>query len=241
MSARRSIKYKTGGAASRSGRRMSTYSRQRSGRWAGYALTRGGTVILGSGPRGIMRAPSEPGYVDLASATYALDSTGSITLLNTVPQGAGTSQRVGKKIALKSLQCRGYMYNNATATVNDITYVIVYDKRPTGVLPAITDILVSASPLAFNNDTNSGRFRILKRVDKTMIGSAANQWSPSSAEGADWFLSLRGLPQVFKAAGTGAIGDIEEGAIYLITMGGQAAGTTASAATLAFRLRYHDV
>lgn len=188
-----------------------------------------------------IRAPTEPGYVDVALATYVMNSTGSVTLLNTVPQGAGTSERVGKKIALKSLQCHGYLYNNATATVNDTMYMIVYDKRPTGTLPAITDILVSASPVAFNNDTNSGRFRILKRIDETIVGSAANQWGAKSAVGADWFLNLRGLPEVFKAAGTGAIGDIEEGALYLVTVGGNAAGTTAASAALAFRLRYHDV
>lgn len=187
------------------------------------------------------RSANEPGYVDLASASYAMDTTGSITLLNTVPQGAGTSQRVGKRIQLKSLQCRGSMLANAAVTSTDVAMLIVYDKRPTGALPAITDILVSVSATSFNNDNNSGRFRILKRVDAILTGSAANNYTTDSAMNNDWFLPLKGLPQVFKSAGTGAIADIDEGALYLVTVGGSGAGTTAGTLTAAFRLRYIDV
>ena len=187
-----------------------------------------------------MRSVVEPGYVDLAYANYDLNTTGSLVLLNTIGQGAGTSQRVGKRVALKSLQCRGNIQANDAATSTDVAYMIVYDKRPTGVLPAITDILVTASPRAFNNDTNSGRFRILKRVDEVLIGSAANQYTCCSTKSADWYLDLKGLPQVFKAAGTGAIGDIEEGALYLVTVGA-AAGTSAGTLGAGFRVRYIDV
>lgn len=202
-----------------------------------------GRFFSGGNPNmsGFRSARVEPGYVDVAAATYALDNTGSITLLNTVPQGAGTSQRVGKRIALKSLQCHGSSQTGSTCTVNDVAIIIVYDKRPCGVLPAITDILVSASARAFNNDTNSDRFRILKRVDHGMVGSAANQYTAKSQWSEDFFLNLNGMPQVFKAAGTGAIGDIAEGALYLITVGTVAAGTAAAELTAGFRLRYIDV
>lgn len=189
------------------------------------------------GPRGA----GESGYIDVPVAVYNMDTTGSIALINTVPQGAGTSQRVGKKIALKSLQCRGSWKNGTAAALNDVAMLIVYDKRPTGVLPAITDILVTANSRAFNNDTNSGRFRILKRIDKTMLGTPSTTGPDGAYNDGDWFLNLRGLPQTFKAAGTGAIGDIEDGAMYVVTVGSAVAGTTAALATLAFRLRYVDI
>ena len=47
--------------------------------------------------------------------------------------------------------------------------MIVYDKRPTGALPTVSDILVSASSSAMNNDANTGRFSILKRHDDILI------------------------------------------------------------------------
>ena len=46
--------------------------------------------------------------------------------------------------------------------------------------------------------------------------------------------------QVFKSAGTGAINDIDEGALYIVTVGGNAAGTSAGIANIAFRLRFYD-
>jgi hypothetical protein len=183
----------------------------------------------------------ETGYVDLASASYNCDSTGSIALINTVGQGSSTNQRVGKRIMLKSLQGRGRVSNNSTAAYNDVAILIVYDKRPTGTLPNITDILDTVSPSSFNNDDNSGRFQILKRWDLSLIGSAANNYTPISQYDISFFLDLKGKPQEFGSAGTGAIGDIEVGALYIVTLGATAAGTTAATYTSGFRTRFIDV
>jgi len=185
-------------------------------------------------------ASKETGYVDTASATYAFDTTGSIVLIPTVAQGASVNQRIGKKLSWKSLQCRGYVANGTAATFNDCCMLIVYDKRPQGSLPAITDILVTANSRSMNNDANSGRFQILKRVDWVLNGIPATTNGDGPAMSADFFLDLKGKAGVFKAAGTGAIGDIEEGAIYLVTVGNNVAGTSAAGAELGFRTRFID-
>ena len=186
---------------------------------------------------------NEMGYVDVANTSYALDTTGTVTLLNVVAQGAGVSQRVGKKILLRSLQFRGNMQNGNTAAANDVAFMIVYDKRPTGALPTITDILALATPTSMNNDANGGRFSILKRWDEILIGNiaAAANYTEAAVKGCDWYLDLKNRQTVYKAAATGAIGDIEEGALYLVTIGGQAAGTAAAALFGAFRMRFIDV
>jgi len=185
-------------------------------------------------------ANRETGYVDLASASYNCDTTGSIALVATIAQGASVQQRVGKKVILKSVQIRGRVENNADATGNDCTILLVYDKRPTGSLPAITDILVTASASSFNNDANSGRFRILRRYDFSLIGGNTSGRTEAFYKSADDFFKIN-RPCVFKAAGTGAIGDIEEGALYLVTVGVTAAGTSAATASLAFRTRFIDI
>lgn len=194
----------------------------------------------------LQRAPGlsrELGYVDLALAGYNFDTTGSILLLNTVAQGASVNQRVGKKIRMKGLQCRGIHQNNTTATINDCAVLVVYDKRPTGALPTATDVLVSASSFAFNNDANAGRFSIIKRHDFVLNGnsSAAANHLDTMSLGADFYLDLKGLETVYKAAATGAIGDIEQGALYLITVGNNPAGTGAATGFMGFRLRFLDV
>ena len=85
--------------------------------------------------------PLEVNYVDLANAAYGLNTTGTITLIATIAQGASVQQRIGKRAYYKSLLMRGVIIAGSTGTVADASYLIVYDKRPTGALPAITDIL----------------------------------------------------------------------------------------------------
>lgn len=193
--------------------------------------------------RGLNRrgvASKESGYVDLAYASYPCNTTGSITLIATIAQGASVNQRVGKKVALKSLQIRGVAINDTAATVNDVAVIIVYDRRPTGSLPAITDVLDTANAASFNNDSNSGRFKIIKRMDFVLTGNSTTPATGNEAMNLDCFIPLNGLPAVFKAAGTGAIGDIEEGALYCITVGTNAAGTADANAGMGFRTRFVD-
>lgn len=182
----------------------------------------------------------ETGYVDLAASTYNCDTTGTITLIATIPQGTSVNQRVGKKVMLKSVQFRGLIRAKAATTTADAAFLIIYDARPTGALPAITDVLDTATAASFNNDTNSDRFRILKRRDFTVCGNVTTPSTGQEAKTADFFLKIN-KPSVFKAAGTGAIADISDGALYLVTVGNQAAGTGACELAGGFRTRYIDV
>lgn len=184
-------------------------------------------------------ASKETGFVDLALANYALDTTGSVTLLATIPQGTTVSTRVGKKAMLLSLQGRGHVQSGTTTTLVDCAFLIVYDSRPQTTLPAITDILNTAHTSSMNNDANSGRFRILKRMDFSLSGNATAPATGGEIASSDFFLKIR-RPIVFKAAGTGVIADIEEGALYLVTVGSVAAGTTAGILSMAFRTRFID-
>jgi len=194
----------------------------------------------------MQRAPgvsSETGFLDISSSTYPMDTTGTVALLSAVPQGASVNQRVGKKIALKSLQCRGQLANNSAAIANDVAYMVVYDKRPTGALPAVTDILASANAQAMNNDANSGRFVVLKRTDEILLGNTAavGNLTERSTLGCDFYLNLKNMPTVYKAAGTGGIGDTEQGALYFVTVGNAVAGTSAAIVSCTFRLRFQDI
>lgn len=224
--------------------RAARYANLTNARFGGAAYTTGPATFRGLNRRGV--ASKETGFVDTALASYNMDTTGSIALIPTIAQGASVNQRIGKKIVLKSLQARGQVFNGATGSINDVAFLIVYDKRPTGALPAITDILVTATAAAMNNDANSGRFQILKRCDFLLVGNitgtpATQSLTETSALSADFFLDLKMKPEVFKAAGTGAIGDIEEGALYIVTVGSIAAGTAAATLSMAFRTRFVDV
>lgn len=185
-------------------------------------------------------ASKETGFVDLAAAAYQCDSTGSVTLIATIAQGASVNQRVGKKVLLKSLQMRGTLGSNTTTTIADTAWLVVYDKRPQGALPTVSDILVSASSNAFNNDANSGRFSIVRRSDQVCIGNATTPATGKEAYDVSEYIKLNGRQTVYKAAGTGAIGDIEEGALYFVTIG-TSVGTAAANINVGFRTRFIDI
>lgn len=230
MKARKSM------AAYKASRKVTPYIR------ANQTVRRYIPAAIGRGLNRRGQANKESGFVDLAATTYAMNTTGSITLVATIAQGASVNQRVGKKVNLKSIQVRGVCQSDTTTALANSAWMLVYDRRPTGALPAITDVLTAAHASAFTNDANTGRFKIIRRWQKAMIGNlgTAGQATDSSAETVDMYIDMKNLPCVFKAAGTGAIGDIEEGAVYLITVGDAAAGTADANAVLGFRTRFID-
>lgn len=184
-------------------------------------------------------AKKNAGYVDLAYGTYALDTTGTIALVATIAQGAGVQQRIGKKASYKSVQVRGICYSGTGTTVADSSVMLVYDREPAGALPAITDILNTATSQSFLNDVNSKRFRIMRRWDFAFAGASGTPTSASVHQVDEW-IDMKNLPVQFKAAATGAIGDIAAGALYIVTVGNTAAGATAPIGNLGFRTRFTD-
>lgn len=182
----------------------------------------------------------ETGYNDYSSGVnLPFDTTGSIQLIATVAQGTTVGTRVGKKIMWKSLQMRGMIISNAAANYNNCCLLVVYDKRPTGSLPAITDILDAANAAAMNNDANSGRFVILSRRQWILEANAGAPNGKSNAS-VDDFVKINRYCE-YKAAGTGAIADISSGAVYVVSVGSNAPGTGAAASNFAFRMRFIDV
>lgn len=186
-------------------------------------------------------AQRDAGYVDLAFTGFTANTTGQIGLVATIAQGVSVNQRIGKKAKYKSVQLRGQFYANAAATINDTAVLLIYDRKPQNALPAITDVLVTATPQSFMNDANSDRFRVLRRWDNVLIGNSTTPATGKEAVNFDQYVPLNGLPVEFGAAGTGAIGDISTGALYLIVVGNVAAGTGAATCNIGCRTRFVDV
>lgn len=183
------------------------------------------------------------GYVDLAVSNYNCDTTGSIALIATIPQGTSVNQRVGKKAMYKSLQVRGLVRGENTTLYNKGVVLIVYDRLPTGTLPSVTDILDTANANSFNNDANSDRFKIIRRMEFPIVGNVATagQGTDSSLHCVDEYIDLSKYIVQFKAAGTGAIADISKGSLLVVTAGLIAAGSADTTATLGFRTRFVDI
>lgn len=195
------------------------------------------------------RRQKESGYVDLGSAaspqTMNFSTTGTIVLCPAqIARGSGIQQRVGNKILAKSLQIRGVATNNTSAGVNLCSLIVVWDKKPAGSLPGITEVLIAANSLSQNLDTAAKRFRILKRLDFTLEGTSAAPTGKTSIP-IDFYLDLKGRQVTFKEVASpndGLIGDYEEGAMYLVSVGNVATGGAADAnLVMSARYRFIDV
>jgi len=105
-----------------------------------------------------------------ASTTAA---TGGVCL---IPQGDTENTRDGRIAFIKSIQLRGIASfvpaAAATASTNIYLYVIL-DQQCNGAYPALTDIFTS-TVMATNmlNLSNSGRFRILKKIKMNLSSMA---------------------------------------------------------------------
>ena len=110
------------------------------------------------------------------------------------------------------------------------------------LLPAITDVLSSATAISFTNDANSGRFQILKRWNDTILATWARPVSRRTSHiVVDEFLSLRSPALRLQGCWHRRDRRHRTRRPYLITVGDNAAGNTDSDAILAFRTRFLDV
>lgn len=185
-------------------------------------------AVMYRNPRTARRV--ETGFVDTNMAGFELNASGGgVLLINAVPNGTGVTQRIGKKISLKSVQLRCYVRSDGPTFVAGHGYVaIVYDRRPQGTLPGRDSIYNGFDPVSMSNDQWSGRFKILKRWDFDVSGNIASvaNVKENSVEVFNEYVSTKGLVTISKTGGTGAIGDLEQGALYLIFGSDQPSGTT---------------
>lgn len=200
---------------------------------------------VGRGFRGTYsRAQVEKKYIDTAAADYACNTTGSVTCLNLCNEGTGVSQRVGRKICLKSVQVRGRVNPVDNTTVDQcVRVMLIWDKQVNGVIATIAEILSAATSESFMNLDNRERFVVI--MDKQFVLGA--QDSATGYTGSPTIHPInkyKKLPEgsftIYDGTGAG-IADINTGALYLVTIGDQtAASAVGGTARLACRVRYTD-
>jgi len=173
--------------------------------------------------------------------TDASWSTGS--LVNGIAVGAGATERIGRKVTLKSLQIRWQFQMEPESFANIVggsngRILIVYDKQANAAAPLITDILRQNAYNANLNLNNRDRFVVL--MDKiTDCVSKEGNFSTSGKK----FIRLNN-ESVFNSGTTADIGSIQTGSVYLFFAN---TGTTifTDASALRFvadvRMRYTDV
>lgn len=192
---------------------------------------------------------------DIAATTYQVNTTGSFTLLAAPVPGTDFTNRVGRKVELKSVYIRGFVFPEAAAsqgvaidTIMEQARLIVFvDKQPNGAVPVVADLLNTASTASMLNLNNRDRFRIIHdetfEFDPYYFSNTATQSYVSATnqiKPVKYFKKLN-IRTIFNAGTAGTIADINSEALYMFWIGNAAAGTNTDVnATVSTRVRFTD-
>lgn len=173
--------------------------------------------------------------VDLPVQVYQADTTGTVQAVNLIRTGTSFTNRIGRKVCLKSLYLTGQWAAEAAGALNVFArLVVVYDSQPNGALPTWSDVMkcydqsttgTSASSYDQINMDNRDRFRILmderKVLPATAAGISDGNPSPTANELlVQRFIPLHNLETQYKADSSPAvIGDISTGSLLILTLG----------------------
>lgn len=179
-------------------------------------------------------------YGQLNNVSY----TGSMNCLNSIGEGTGATQRVGRQVTLRSLELRlEYFATPSTGMDQRYKIFIVLDKQANGVIPDFTDIYDTWSytsvgdPLSSRKLENRSRFKIVKEIFGRVN---APGHSPDGVARKIFIRFKRPVVTTYNApdATTAAI---QVNSLWLGVINNQS--STSAGGTLSFnsRLRYTDV
>lgn len=194
--------------------------------------------------RGWFNQPGELKYVDVSAATYACDTTGTVTALNLIAQGDDNTTREGRQCFMKSIHVQGIIRPvDNSCSGGYCRVMLVWDSQPnSGSIATITDILTAATSLASTNLNNRERFTILRDC-RYVIGGVSDTatqaitLSPNNHM-INEFVNLK-MQKTTYSGTTATIGAVATGALLLVTIGNQVANS-GGAADLTTRLRFYD-
>jgi len=165
------------------------------------------------------------------------NQTGSVTMLNGIAPGTGISQRIGRKIVIRSVYIRGHSRTGVAQTVPQLArMILVWDKQPNSVLATTDQILTTINARSQLNLDNRDRFSILADWQRTI---------------ADTDGGTQGYPiKLYKKCNLVTVYDgddalidsISSGALLLVLVGDQPTGTNTNPVFyLTVRVRYNPL
>jgi len=181
-------------------------------------------------------------YLDTSLAgPLAVDTTGSVTLLNGIAVGDDNTSRDGRQVTIKSVQIHGKI-TPADSTTNYGTKcrcLLVWDNanNSAAAVPTIATILASSTSMAFPLVDNANRFTILKDWVDTVAGVDTGYAYGQCAADVEMYLKINQVTQY--SGTTSAIGSIQNGSLLFVTIGDLAA-TSACVFSGNARVRFTD-
>lgn len=199
-------------------------------------------------------------WIDVPATINSINNTGALILLNGMGTGADCYQRVGREVRWKAFQLDYTIlpFPRTVASADIARVMLVWDREPHSVIPIIGDILacqdnggaLTTTNESFRNMGNKDRFLIL--MDRrhvlpgytntagqmTTVGPAVpnnDNWSQTFYEKVNGKLATR-----YSANGS-TIASINNGALYLLILGGIATASTGWDVSYVTRCTFTDV
>nr|WAE43236.1 MAG: capsid protein [Cressdnaviricota sp.] len=197
----------------------------------------------------------------MAPTVINIDTTGAIQNLCTVQMGTGEYNRIGNKIALKSLRLRFNLTpnNNNVITFSNARLMVIYDRQPNAAYPNLTSMLntarqdgTSVNGTMWSNINVNLFERFIVLMDdyipvppNAIVGLVAGSdvVGPTELKSfqVDKYIKLKNLETVFQSTASPiTIANIQTGALYLVSIGDLGGGAAPWSWKGETRLRYKD-
>jgi len=183
--------------------------------------------------------------IDITGEGICVSGSTSVDLLNAVATGTDFTDRVGRKIMMKSIFIRGWLkgqdISNGSPLGNLCRLILVYDRQSNGAAPSMDAILKTTEAQSQLKLDNRDRFTVL--VDKAIALGTITNVATQAVAGSPTCRAIKiykrlNLEVQFSGT-TAAIGSIATGALYLISVGSQ---TTSDGHSFVYtsRIRFVD-
>lgn len=169
------------------------------------------------------RGREELKTIDVDGVSGTITSAGAITLLNGIPQGTDYTERIGRKVLLRSVLWRGFVTPSSATSLPEgafFRYIIFYDSQTNATTPLIGDVLATNAYDAPLNLTNRDRFKVL--VDKFCAINATTYTTGALSAGSPMPKHLKYYKKmmmevIFGSTGS-TVGSIQTGGLFLLTI-----------------------
>ncbi len=183
--------------------------------------------------------------LDVDDASIAAGGTIAQASCVTIAQGNTESERIGRKLTIRSVNWRfdlSFGINAAISGADTIRIILYLDKQCNGGAAVVTDILESADYQSFNNLSNKSRFRTLMDRNYDMQPLAAGGDGTTNDQGGlamsdSVYLKVNIPIEYDNSATTGVITSVKTNNIGVLLLSKNGLSTFTSK----MRLRYSDV
>lgn len=223
----------------RSRRRRRNYRRRKAPQQSSFYSTASKALNLASKVAGMVNA--EKFHFDNQTVINPLSVSGDIFPLQLVPEGDDSTMRNGRSIKLEGLQVNSYFQSSTVGTGGAFSVtarcIFFVDWWSNGVVPTVTDLLVSSEVMSFRqvDSVSAKRFKVI--MDKNIL------LTPQSAGDKSAYTLRRFFPlkhHLRFIGSTGTQASTGSGQVYCLVLCNGNVAVNAVSCTINTRTYYYD-